>query len=238
MNMKWKEDEINGAILMLKSGFTFEKIGLNLNRTTKSVKVRLNKLGFKYRNCSKETNYEIKKCLKCNVEYSSLKSENRKFCSSSCSANYNNSLREKKIKRNEQKRKAYKKRQKNQCLYCTNITTNIFCNSSCQSSYRKKIIEQRIENGDTSLNVKQYKKYLIEKYGEKCMECEWNRIHPITGKVPIELEHIDGDSENNRLDNLKILCPNCHSLTPTYKALNMGNGRAKRRERYKEGKSY
>ena len=70
------------------------------------------------------------------------------------------------------------------------------------------------------------------------MECGWNKINPITNKVPIELEHIDGNSENNSLDNLKLLCPNCHSLTPTYKALNIGNGRYKRMKRYKDGKSY
>ena len=51
------------------------------------------------------------------------------------------------------------------------------------------------------------------------------------------LEHIDGNSENNSLDNLKLLCPNCHSLTPTYKNLNKGNGRFKRMERYNKGKS-
>jgi 5-methylcytosine-specific restriction endonuclease McrA len=82
------------------------------------------------------------------------------------------------------------------------------------------------------------KKYLIEKYGEKCMECGWDEKHPITGNVPIELEHIDGNSKNNELKNLKLLCPNCHSLTPTYKALNKGNGRHNRMKRYYEGKSF
>lgn len=91
-------------------------------------------------------------------------------------------------------------------------------------------------NGDVS--NKTAKLYLIKKFGEKCMDCGWSEKNRVTGKCPIELEHIDGDSENNNLDNLKLLCPNCHSLTPTYKALNKGRGRYKRRERYKEGKSY
>ena len=52
------------------------------------------------------------------------------------------------------------------------------------------------------------------------------------------IDHIDGNSENNNLSNLRVICPNCDSLTPTYKGLNKGNGRAYRRERYKEGKSY
>jgi 5-methylcytosine-specific restriction endonuclease McrA len=60
------------------------------------------------------------------------------------------------------------------------------------------------------------------------MECDWNKVNETTGKVPIQLEHIDGHSENNTLSNLKLLCPNCHSLTSTFGALNKGNGRKKR----------
>ena len=90
------------------------------------------------------------------------------------------------------------------------------------------IIFERIESGDVTLYEKQYKKYLIYKYGNKCMECGWCKVHPKTGNVPIQLEHIDGHSENNSLPNLKLLCPNCHSLTPTYGFLNKGNGRKKR----------
>ena len=54
------------------------------------------------------------------------------------------------------------------------------------------------------------------------MECGWSKVNPFTKKIPIELEHIDGNSENNSLDNLKLLCPACHSLTATYKGANMG----------------
>ena len=62
------------------------------------------------------------------------------------------------------------------------------------------------------------------------MKCEWNEIHPITGNVPVQIEHIDGNSDNNSLENLKLLCPNCHSLTPTYGALNKTNkGRESKR---------
>ena len=78
---------------------------------------------------------------------------------------------------------------------------------------------------------KQYKKYLIDKYGAKCMECGWCRIHPTTGNVPVQLEHIDGNYKNNDLSNLKLLCPGCHSLTPTFGSLNKGNGREYRRKK-------
>jgi len=70
------------------------------------------------------------------------------------------------------------------------------------------------------------------------MECGWCEVNRYSGNVPVELEHIGGNSENNSLENLKLLCPNHHSLTLTYKALNVGNGRHSRMKRYKEGKSY
>ena len=38
--------------------------------------------------------------------------------------------------------------------------------------------------------------------------------------IPLELDHIDGDAENNALFNLRLLCPNCHAQTPTYRARN------------------
>jgi len=50
----------------------------------------------------------------------------------------------------------------------------------------------------------------------KCLSCgntgEWNG-KPMT----LELDHINGDSNDNRLENLRILCPNCHSQTPTFR---------------------
>lgn len=52
------------------------------------------------------------------------------------------------------------------------------------------------------------------------------------------LDHIDGDASNNLRVNLRLVCPNCDSQLPTYKNRNRGNGRAWRRQRYADGKSY
>jgi hypothetical protein len=81
-------------------------------------------------------------------------------------------------------------------------------------------------NGKTTSNF--IKRYLREKLGNKCQRCEWSEINPITGIVPVQLEHIDGHSENNKENNLTLLCPSCHSLTPTFGNLNKGNGRTAR----------
>lgn len=51
------------------------------------------------------------------------------------------------------------------------------------------------------------------------------------------LDHVDGDSGNNTRPNLRLVCPNCDSQLPTFKARNRGKGRAWRRQRYAGGKS-
>lgn len=52
-----------------------------------------------------------------------------------------------------------------------------------------------------------------------CEICGWSKQSP-DGRIPLELDHINGDHEDNRLENLRILCPNCHSLQPTHRGLN------------------
>lgn len=71
------------------------------------------------------------------------------------------------------------------------------------------------------------RKYLFDKYNSKCAVCGWGEINKYTGNVPLEVEHIDGNADNNRPENLTLLCPNCHSLTKTYRGANKGHGRKK-----------
>jgi len=70
---------------------------------------------------------------------------------------------------------------------------------------------------------------LIREEGRRCAMCscaEW-----LGTSIPLELDHIDGDSDNSSRSNLRLVCPNCHALTPTYKGRNKGRAgtRGKRR---------
>lgn len=53
-----------------------------------------------------------------------------------------------------------------------------------------------------------------------CEECGWKKVSD-DGRLPLELDHINGDSTDNRLENLRVLCPNCHSLKPTHRGRNI-----------------
>ena len=55
----------------------------------------------------------------------------------------------------------------------------------------------------------------------KCEECGWAQMSP-DGRIPIELDHINGNRYDNQIKNLRILCPNCHSLKPTHRGRNKG----------------
>jgi hypothetical protein len=151
-------------------------------------------------------------CLKCNREVG----KRNKFCSSSCAASYNNKLRILKPKKH--------------CKFCNkelSLRIKKFCDNKCQHlhsfdnkilpDYRQGILKQR--------GI--LRKILNIERGHICSVCgitEWN------GKnIVLEVDHIDGNADNNMPSNLRLICPNCHSQTETYKGANRGNGRTLRK---------
>ena len=65
---------------------------------------------------------------------------------------------------------------------------------------------------------------------ECCEKCGWSKKSE-DGRLPLELDHINGNSRDNRLENLRILCPNCHSLQLTHRGRNINSTYARVVER-------
>lgn len=170
-------------------------------------------------------------CIECKNKIVARQRENRKFCNASCNAIYNNKLRKKLEKVKTVKEKKVK--EKKYCKNCSNECNKTYCSNECVFQFKRK---EKVDTGVA--NLKTLKRYLIDTHGNKCMECGWCQINTHTGNIPIELEHIDGNNTNNNLNNLKLLCPNCHSLTATYKGANIGKGPIGRMKRYYAGKTY
>lgn len=109
----------------------------------------------------------------------------------------------------------------------------VYCNNKCYLEYKKKEkvrkwLAGEIEGGSKAGLAFWAKRYLIETRGEKCEECGWCKKHPDTGRVPLDAHHMNGH-DDHRPESIKLLCPNHHALTETYRALNTGKGRTYRR---------
>ena len=80
------------------------------------------------------------------------------------------------------------------------------------SATRRAQRKEKVENGTAGGSM--VLRYLLEELGNVCQECgitDWN------GKpLPMQIHHIDGNNKNNRLENAKLLCPNCHFQTDNW----------------------
>lgn len=96
------------------------------------------------------------------------------------------------------------------------------------SRIKSSIPDDRFFSKDSHLSTGHVKKLLLAKLQAsdiKCYECQistWNE-KPLS----LELDHIDGDSRNNEIENLRLLCSNCHSQTSTWRGRNINKGRQK-----------
>jgi hypothetical protein len=63
------------------------------------------------------------------------------------------------------------------------------------------------------------KNVLIKERGRMCEECKLTKW--LNNLIPLEIHHKDGNKSNNTNDNLSLICPNCHTFTPTYKSKNI-----------------
>jgi hypothetical protein len=228
--------------ISLKCFFCKENFNKDINQYNRAVKnkknnfcslscsAKFNIIHLKEKCISERINY-LQNPIKCKVCSSIIEYEHRnvkKFCSQSCSSVFNNKIRIRNVKN--------KTNNISNCLHCGKIgIRKTYCSLQCQGKQSQKNTNLKIESGN-KVGPVQFKRYLSEKRGHKCEMCalsEWGNK-----QILLVLDHIDGNSDNCSLENLRLICSNCDTLTPTYKGRNKGNGRYARRQRYQEGKSF
>lgn len=133
------------------------------------------------------------------------------------------------------------------CLFCGadfqrrwRGKSNVFCNGTCSSEYTyQRFIGLWLEckvsaSVNRELGVSRYvKRFLRERSGDRCERCGWNQKHPVTDTVPLQVHHRTKERSMPGPDDLELLCPNCHALTETWGALNVGSGPRHRRDSYR-----
>jgi len=105
-----------------------------------------------------------------------------------------------------------------------------YCSCKCFGELRAKDklqdwLDNKIAGYRNKRAAKWIKDYLFKTRGEKCELCGWSKHNPYSGRSALEIDHIDGNWKNNRPENLRIICPNCHALTENFRGLNRGHGR-------------
>jgi hypothetical protein len=112
-----------------------------------------------------------------------------------------------------------------------------FCGGECDLAFKQEALYATFAvTGVLNCAARTARKYLLVTRGQRCEICKietW-RDRP----VPVVMDHINGDPTDQRILNLRLVCPNCDALLPTFKGRNRGNGRHARRARYIQGKSY
>jgi len=113
----------------------------------------------------------------------------------------------------------------NTCKNCNSEVSarSTYCNGKCQQAfqYKRSVSDwlsgiNFIRKGGISVPV-WMRRFLLEEAKYQCSECGWGEVNTYTNTVPLDVDHIDGDAYNNLRENLRVLCPNCHSLKKTFK---------------------
>lgn len=116
------------------------------------------------------------------------------------------------------------------CQYCAKPASSHkntkYCSSACQREEEYNLKTKPLIMAGKVSKPTTLKRYLKREVKDECFICgitHWQGI-----ALSLQLDHIDGDASNNFPVNLRLLCPNCHSLTPSFTGKNRGFGRKSR----------
>lgn len=87
------------------------------------------------------------------------------------------------------------------------------------------LVENSSYSHTSQIRERLIKEGIKERKCEKCKNTEW-----LGEPIKLELNHINGVNDDHRLDNLEILCPNCHSITPNFGSKNRISFRRKKQQ--------
>lgn len=168
-----------------------------------------------------------KTCPECKKEFTGKNVRRQVFCSHSCAAKSSNRKSPKRAKNTENVLDS-------ECDWCftpTKSNTNRgYCGIDCLRKGLAYLWLSGKEDGGTKHDVRSFvRKYIYARSGGRCEGIDSRTGRRCVEDRIVQLDHIDGDYENNDVDNLRHLCPTCHALTPTYGSRNRGNGRAWKR---------
>jgi hypothetical protein len=161
-----------------------------------------------------------KRCKFCRAKLSYEQRRNT-FCSTSCSASFNNQGVTRHIKGSK---------------FCDCGNPKKVANKYCSACSEKRVYN-KVTTLANAKSDKTRKLVLLEQREHRCAVCglaEW-----LQQPIPLELDHIDGDTDNNGAENLRLVCPNCHAQTGTHRRRNKnGKRQLMRRKRYADGQTW
>lgn len=175
----------------------------------------------------KQYNLNPIRCKQCQSPIPYETRNTQTFCSRSCSTIFNN------LSRGHKANGAHTHNLRRECKNCQKTIMSMkYCSHKCQREYAAKLTIEMWQADklivDSEYVPNAVRRFLLDEAGHKCSVCGWDKINPTTNKCPLTIDHIDGNVKNHKRNNLRVLCPCCHSLTPTYCALNKGSGRKRR----------
>jgi len=116
----------------------------------------------------------------------------------------------------------YKAHQTNPNMYKFDEKARYNSNIKAKENAAKKLLNGSYKGTNSSIKIILFEYFNLEKKCHNCGITKWKGV-----EIPLELDHINGDSTNNSIDNLRLLCPNCHSITPTWRGRNINTGKEK-----------
>ncbi len=176
----------------------------------------------------------MNKCKNCQKE-----TENKIACSQKCIAILNSKKRigthrseetKRKISESSLKKSKPSRQSKLLNLEDKNIVRQLNLlnrNVRTEEGFKRHLTNiDKLKSEDYSnLSFERLRKRVIIDQDYKCKKCNLDKW--LGENITFELNHIDGDNKNNSKENLEILCPNCHSLTPNWRGKNIAKGNKK-----------